>query len=594
MLRNIVLIVFMSVRVLVGAQASWFVSQQNGSDSNDGLSVDKAFQTFKQALSSVSPGDTIFIVGEYHNNSYNPSYTYTTPDDAHLWSAENTIKIKDLHGKEDAYITIKSYDENTVLKGDGTNIVRVVNSSYLRFENLHIYGEVENIPLETAKALQFVYIVDDSNLVGTVTDPDPADIRYRNEEDSDGDHIVEETDTFPDISTLLVRRPSYVNTRGVYMSAVIDHVDIVNCYIHHMPGVGILVSGGKYINIKGNNLHNNSRRSYAGTHALVVTNALPIPTDDYSIRIENNLVHHNFNEQYSWTPSKTIITPKIDEGKGISLQKNNLSDWIVGKGRILVQNNITYWNGYSGIHSNEGYRIDFINNTAFMNSYTNTVTYANSTQSGNNIGISSQEGHDIKMINNISVVDASWGGFALSSSTSDNIIVKSNLIYGVNGNLRIDTDIVAVEEKTLIADPLFIDAPTDYQNINYPFDFSLQVNSKAINFADPAYAPSGDFFGNSRDNEPDAGAIEYKGQTTNIINPEKNKIKIYPNPCFDKIIINTHLQAQNISIYNQAGQNFNNYITIKSSLYTEINVKKLPKGMYILKIKNFSRLIYKQ
>ena len=88
------------------------------------------------------------------------------------------------------------------------------------------------------------------------------------------------------------------------------------------------------------------------------------------INILRNKVHHNYNEIYSWAPTKTIITPYIDEGKGISLQRNDIDDnntptdntddtgWL--RGRFLVANNVCYFNGYSGLHSNDGTRIDFI------------------------------------------------------------------------------------------------------------------------------------------------------------------------------------------------------------------------------------------
>jgi hypothetical protein len=187
------------------------------------------------------------------------------------------------------------------------------------------------------------------------------------------------------------------------------------------------VSDGKYITISGNDVHNCSRRSYSGTHGFVVTKTEPTDNvSDTAVYIYKNRIHHNYNEQFSWSPGKTIITPIIDEGKGISLQRNNTTDWVNGNGRIIVENNLCYWNGFSGVHSNDGFRIDFVNNTSFMNSYTNTVTYANDSQQGNNIGVSAQGGDDVKLINNISVIDDTWGGYALSSGGTSNLIVINN------------------------------------------------------------------------------------------------------------------------------------------------------------------------
>ena len=132
-------------------------------------------------------------------------------------------------------------------------------------------------------------------------------------------------------------------------------------------------------------------------YQLIVYGVLQNNPNDYRVRIVRNKVHHNYNEIYSWAPTKDIITPRIDEGKGISLQRNQ--DFVNG-GRILVGSNIAYWNGFSGIHSNDGNNIDFIGNTSYMNSFTNTVTYA-SDPKGNNIGISMSNGENNRIINNI-------------------------------------------------------------------------------------------------------------------------------------------------------------------------------------------------
>lgn len=492
----------------------YYVDQQNGDDSNDGTTPNTAFQSFDQAQSVVSPGDTIKIMGEYHNTSYNPNYSFGAVSDAHLWHAENTIKINNLHGSEGNPITIKAYDENTVLKGDGANIFRITDSSFLNIEDFNIEGEVNTIPLSTANALQFAYLIDDNTLQGTATAPASGDIRFRNEDETnDSDSIVEDTDTYTDISTEPVVRPSYIDTRGLYISTC-NNINIKNNTIHHTPGGGLRVAESNHVDIVENEIYRCSARSYSGTHALVVTKTEPIPSDDYSVRILKNNVHHNYNEQFSWSPGKTIITPRIDEGKGISLQRNNTTNWINGTGRILVANNLCYWNGFSGVHSNDGYRIDFINNTCYMNSYTNTITYPNEFptegQQGNNIGISASNGGDIKMINNIAVIDTDWGGFPISitSDLTSSTAIQNNLVFGIGANpLAEDADVSGIDQNTLESDPLFVNAGNHL--IDTTHDFSVQANSPARGIADISFAPADDFFGFSRDATPDLGAIEY-------------------------------------------------------------------------------------
>ncbi|MDB9720633.1 cellulase family glycosylhydrolase [Winogradskyella sp.] len=485
---------------------NWYVSM-TGDDNNNGLSPLTPFRTFSEVQNNVQPGDTVFVMGVYTNDAYNSSYTYSgNTNDPHLWHKENTIRINNMNGALGHYITIKPFNSDTKLKGDGANIFRVTNSSFLIIEDFEIEGEVEQIPLSTANALQFVYIIDDNTLEGTSNAPAVNDIRYRNEDEiNDNDNIVEETDIYTDISNEPVSRPSYIDTRGLYVSNS-DEIIIRNNIIHDMPGGGLRVSDGSFVDIVNNEIFRCSAKSYTGTHALVVTRTKPVTTETYSIKILGNEVHHNYNEQFSWAPDKTIITPRIDEGKGISLQRNNTDLWVNGSGRILVANNLCYWNGFSGVHSNDGHRIDFINNTCYMNSYTNTVTNAGGEQNGNNIGISSQSGNDIKMINNISVVDTNWNGYALSAGNSVNSVVSDNLIYGINGIVNQDSDISTIQINTLEANPLFVNAG---DHLASTYDFSLFPSSPAIDIANTSFAPNNDFFGTLRDAHPDLGAIEY-------------------------------------------------------------------------------------
>jgi hypothetical protein len=575
------------------SQTNWYVNYQNGNNSNAGTSVSTAVKTIDYLTSNnlIQPSDTVFIIGEYHNESYNPNFVYGGDNDRnnpHIWHQENSVRLNNLHGEENQYITFKPYDNNTVLKGDGANIFKVVNCSYLKIEGFEIYGEVENIPLSTAEGLitdglQFLYL--DPNTVDP-KHPTLSEVLYRVRVGTPINEI--ENTTYPILGP--VTRPSYTDTRGLFVSHS-HHIEIVGNEIHHTCGGGLRVAESSYVNIYENNIHNCSRRSYAGTHGLVVTKAeegLPNNNDDttYSTKIERNTVHYNYNELFSWSPKKDIITPRIDEGKGISLQRNNSTDWIDGNKRILIANNICFWNGYSGVHSNEGWHIDYINNTCYMNSYTNTVTYANGQQGGKQIGISTQEGDDIRIFNNISVIDTDWNGFPISSGGTTNLVVENNLIYGVNGSVSQDSDVTAIQVNTIIADPLFIDETN--------FNFNLQQNSPAINSANSDYAPVDDFYGNRRDVNPDLGAIEYIAPL-GISDFNQKEINIFPNPFTHKIIINKRFTKNDIMVYNMLGQNIKNSISISPiNQSTILDMEKLPEGMYLIKTPQFAKIVYKK
>lgn len=572
---------FLRVFVLFGfsigfSQNTYYISQQNGSDSNDGFTVGTAFQTVDEAKTHLNPGDTLLFVGEFTNSSYNPSYSYSgNINDPYIWTQENTIRINGLNGSPDNYITLKAYDGNTILKGDGANIFRMLNCSYISIEDFNIYGEVENIPLSTALALQFLYREDGS-----------TNTLYRVPEGSTAQDVEDnysQAGSLPILNN--ISRPSYTDTRGFYLSNV-HHIDLLNNHVQFTPGNGFRVASGDYINIIGNEVDNCSRKSYSGTHGLVVTNANSYDSyDGYKIFILKNKVHHNYNEIFSWAPSKTFITPKIDEGKGISLQRNDLlNGW--SHGRFLVANNITYWNGYSGLHSNTGLRIDFVNNTAYMNSYTNTITYANGVQTGKNIGISAQGGEDNKFINNIIFIDNAWGGFPISIANEANDEVINNLVFGINGSINQDGDVSSIEVGTIIGNPMFLNAAND--------DFSLSGNSPAIDEADVNYAPSDDYFGTTRDSNPDLGAIEYNSTLTTEELYSKNEIKVYPNPFHSKLkVYQSEIQFLKIEVIDLMGKKVFETSLKSISKTTIIDLDHLSQGLYYLKIGNVVKRIVK-
>ena len=443
---------------------TWYIDMENGSNSNDGLSDTTALERFEYlfSLNSIIAGDTILIMGEYKNVDFG---------DNNVWKDTPSIRLSNLHGTANNYITIKPYDVNTVLKGDTVSIFRILNCSYIQVEGFSIEGEVQNISIATAKEYQFIY----KNKKGK--------IKYRVKEGVSNAKIAKKK--FKILGS--VTRPSYTSTKGLSVTDS-HHINLVGNNISYMPGAGLMVGGSDYINIVDNEVHHTSMRSYAGTHALVVHSSVSIDKKTgYKIKILRNRVHHNYNEIFSWSPFKPFITPHIDEGKGISLQKNSVKNgWV--DGRILVANNIAYNNGFSGIHNNQGDRIDIFNNTCYMNSH--------SAVTGRNIGISSSDGTDIKIMNNIVQTDPKSLGYAISVVNNPKIKVFNNLIKG-----RLDSELDVDKTKTIIGEPRFVDEEG--------FDFRLESDSDAQDQAKVLKSVPLDMDENIRDaNSPDLGAFE--------------------------------------------------------------------------------------
>jgi hypothetical protein len=78
--------------------AVYYLDQKNGGDSNDGKSVSTALASPKTAVKKLQPGDTLSIIGTLANPSYNPTYTFKSVSDSHLWHAEGTLVLSDVVG----------------------------------------------------------------------------------------------------------------------------------------------------------------------------------------------------------------------------------------------------------------------------------------------------------------------------------------------------------------------------------------------------------------------------------------------------------------------------------------------------------------
>lgn len=455
----------------VSAQTDFYVST-TGSDANAGTSAGTAFRTIQHACDVAMHGDTVNVLNGVYTNS-----TYGTWD---LWKKERLVRINSKNSSDGQYLVIRSVNlHGAILRGDGDFIVQIRNSDHIRLEGFEVYGEVENIPLDSALKYQFTYRQNDT-IYNRVAPGTP-------------DSIVASM-TFPLLTN--ADRPTTINNIGILVQNC-NHITIQRNKVHHNTGTGIRFMNGDYFSILDNEVFDNSRRSSVGNHGMVIHSSTSIDTsDDHKIIIARNKVYRNFNEVYSWSENKTFITPHIDEGKGISMQKNTSANgWT--HGRIWIVNNLTYRNGLSGIHINEGRQMDVMNNTSFHNHLYGT---------GNNIGISVADADDIKVLNNISVADSSWNGFAMSTVNSTNLEWANNLALGL-----VDPDVSLIDTNTIKVASL-ASVFTDTIAFEPPFgkpaiDGSMYSGEQ----------PADDFYGNTRIGTPDLGAVEFYPSTADDV-----------------------------------------------------------------------------
>ncbi len=125
-------------------------------------------------------------------------------------------------------------------------------------------------------------------------------------------------------------------------------------------------------------------------------------------------------------------------------------------GRILVQGNVSYLNGGSGMHAFSSNHVDFINNTTFGN---NTVMDYGQ--------LSITQCTDCLVLNNILVAPAEKPVNRVNGN-SKHIVLSHNLLWGGNGTSE-------PGRSPVLEDPLFVDADTD--------DFRIKPASAATGSA---------------------------------------------------------------------------------------------------------------
>jgi parallel beta-helix repeat protein len=460
-----------------------------GNNSFSGLSISSPFKTINYAISKALHGDTINVMaGTYTNLSYGNWDPYKSEQAVRVFNKKTTTGL---------YLVIKAYKtDKVILKSDGNFVFQIQKSNFIKVEGFEIIGEKDNISMDTALWYQFQY--------RQCLNADCSSFESKFRVPFGTPPSVVAAMTLPILNDIV--KPTTVNSEGILVSQS-DHVDVINNKVHHMPSAGIRIGSSDYCNVIGNTIFECNKRNSVGTPALVLSTIHSIDNNDATkIVVARNRVFDNRNEIYSWSATKTFIKPEIDEGKGISLEhcitRSAEPSW--HHGRVRIENNICYRNGFSGINTNEAERVDVLFNTCYNNKASGI---------GANLGISINETRDARIYNNIVHAVNTWGGYALAvrpltNVTNDNILFKNNLIVGT-----LDKRADSVDVNTIFSNPNWVDT----------LEFRLHSGSVARNSAVDTLTPSLDHFSQQRnDGDPDIGAVEYKPGCNAIVTNNNN------------------------------------------------------------------------
>ncbi len=426
----------MLVLVFQIANAKNYYVSPNGNDLNTGITQNTPYRTIQKAADLTLPGDTVFVM----NGTFTTSSSFLTVNR----SGTSTEWI--------VYQALKGHSPKVKVSGSVWATV-TISADYIVFEGIELEGDLQNLNL---------------------ADAEDAEAHAEN-----GGN---------DWNRYAIYNNSGI-TLGGNSSLGNHHMIVRNCRIHDFPGSGISGIKSDYVTVENNEVYNvNWYTMYAGSAISLWHTYNSDMKTGYKNFVRRNICY-NSKTLVNW-----VVTKSLSDGNGIIIDDNRQTqDGKLGTayvGHTLVENNICFNNGGSGIHAYSSNNVDIINNTTFNNG--TVVGYPEIFQNSAKDGI---------VMNNI--IYARDGGEVNSNYNTNNVIYDYNIYF--NGSYEVKG------EHDKVIDPMFINPTIDPDLA----DFHLQNGSPAIDFGSttlrsPAAAPYSDFEGNSRPqgNGIDAGAYE--------------------------------------------------------------------------------------
>tara|TARA_B100001094_G_scaffold144853_1_gene140320 strand:- start:61 stop:2355 length:2295 start_codon:yes stop_codon:yes gene_type:complete len=482
--KNIKILFFLMFSGLVFSQ-NYYVSANNGSDSNNG-SETTPFQTINRAISFVNPGGTIFVMnGTYQNNGYGTVDTATNTN-----MNNNHVVTINKSGSEGAYITLKNYPGHSpLIQFDGRGgIVISNNMNYIIIEGFEVVGPGASITYAEAYANREYKVL-------AASDPND-DINYNH---------------------------TYFSGKGIWGGyGAHHHIIIRNNIVHDTAGSGIRFNDSDHITIEYNEVYNatwwTSSASSAVVFAETIASSEADNGTDVKMVIRGNLVYNNWNRipfYVTQLPDNsgntnpnygTATYNNILDGQGLYVTRSDDNYY----GTFLFENNVCVNNGKNGINFDNSLGASAIiqNNTLYYNGVHEiiqdiSVANGNPAHRGQKVGgIKANRVQNVTVANNIVVTrDNLFSAIELPNISGSRPVLNNIFL---NGKLPSDENGVPYNFisccNMIDVDPLFTQVPS---SVNGAIDisqanFELTENSPAINAGDSNYSPPDDFLSNPR------------------------------------------------------------------------------------------------
>lgn len=517
-----VALLFMSIHFSLAR--NYYVSI-DGKATNNGLSAAKPLQDLQAAANLTLPGDTVFVM----------QGTYNTP-----CTGCNILTIQ-RSGTPSAYIVYRNYPgHKPKLKFSGWQAISIQDgASYIRVIGFEIEGPNQSVTLTEALS-------------------QPGSCKNPNQ-------------TTPN--------PKY-NGNGITVTGrtgkMPHHIILSQNTIHDCGAAGIGVMHADYLTIEDNLVYNNSWYTIYGTSGISL----------YQLKnYDNTLTGYRNHVRRNKCYQNRLLVPwaaggcEITDGNGIIIDDlmNTQNGSKLGPytGRTIVENNVVWYNGGTGIHTLLSEHVDIFNNTAYMNNQSANI---NSGQ------ILSNSSNDVRIVNNILYAPA--GKVVNSNYNSTNLVYQYNLHF--NNSITL---VGQVHITNLTTNPQFV-SPGNSLNA----DFRLKDSSPAINKGSTKIYSKTDMLLKKRPAGavPDLGAYENTSSQSGRLKaelPEADQsdelpIRIYPNPLPAQARL--HIQSEQESIETVEGFGGNSQLLLSvpgEGQEMEVALPAtMPRGLLVLKV----------
>ncbi|WP_316790924.1 right-handed parallel beta-helix repeat-containing protein [Pedobacter frigoris] len=433
---RVTLTILLSFSVIFCYGTSYFVSSSSGHKNNDGLSALHPKKLIQEAADLTKPGDTVFVM--------NGTYSNDCP-------TCNVVNIP-VSGKAGEYIVYTNYKSHKpTIRFDGWGGISIRDGiSYIKISGFEVIGNNAKVTLKEA-------LKQPGSCANTSGTYDPK---------FNGNGIV--------IDGRNGKHP--------------HHIVIENNTVHDCGGGGISAIQTDYITVENNLVYNTSFYSVFATSGISF----------YQFwNYDQKKGYHNVIKRNKCYNNKSLVPwfqiCKLEDGNGIIIDdfENKQNGSVIGRylGRTLIENNVCWYNGGTGIHAFQSSQVDIINNTAYRNSQTRPLN------AGEILAVSS---HDIRIVNNILVADKN--NRINSNYKNTSIAYQNNLHYNITTPDKI---------KISISSPSCINGKNpNFELPKHGLDasFALQKKSPAINRANQ----------NLYSNSDQTGKIRVKGKPADI------------------------------------------------------------------------------